>query len=199
LFKGGVPTVGAIGNEPIQYRTLYLTGVALTPGEVITDVMIGLAVQITTAGSTLTLGMYDSAVDPVTGAIHPNTLIATFGAVPMVTNGQKIITGVGLTLPATVNNFYWWAFLRTVGVGTTPVNPSIRATQGSMTPGYFVQNNPASAAILQQAWACLRGPVGGTLALPATLTTAALNSYVQSIGFAPAGGGANVPQIFYRQ
>ena len=158
----------------------------------ISDVAVQISNSVVLAGSTMNIGLYNSAIDPVTNTVYPANLIANFGAVSVTSIGTKTITAVGLTLPATIDNLYWWALLRTNG--SAAANPIVAGSNALDTFGPFA-TLPATGVPVK-IYAALRSAASTIVAFPNPITTTNLNSYVQFIsGAAPT----TIPQVFYRQ
>ena len=98
---------GVSSTHQFAINQLTLLPITLTPGQTIREV----AIDVTTAsaGGTLVLGLYDSAIDATNGNVYANNLITTFGSVTSDTIALKTITSLNVTLPATQNSLYWIA------------------------------------------------------------------------------------------
>ena len=102
----------SFGSYAVGADVMYLMAFTFNEGEVLNNVDI----PVFTAGTGLCrVGIYNAV--EVSGQIVPGNLIQDLGTVDVTTTGTKTISGIGLSLPATVDSFYFFAIIPEGGFG----------------------------------------------------------------------------------
>jgi hypothetical protein len=168
-YKLNVPAVTfgvsgyVLATDQISYST-----VNLVAGEIINEVAIYCSTLL--AGCTASIALYSASID-ANGYHYPSTLLTTFGAVSLATQGRKTITGLNYTIPSSPYGIYYTAILRTGPAGS----PAIIGPLNSQSVLYYASLNATS----QDRPMTARPPVAFT-SFPATITSASFSAYTNT-------------------